>query len=167
MKKLFAFILAALLLISCVSCSGKKDGGADIIPDVDEASMGGMLWKAFADECEKNTDASTEEMASTVSAVVADVHLVVTPAEEGFLWGFDNFEIKGFEEAAVFMPMIGSIPFVGYIFRLPDGADVAAFVKDLTDNANPSWNICVTADQTVAGSLGNNVFFVMCPRSIG
>lgn len=163
MKKLFAFILAALLLISCVSCSGKKDGGADIIPDVNGGSMGGQLWNTFADEYGKNPDASAEELAGKLAGSVTEYSIVAMPVEEGFLWGFDNFEIKGFEEAAVFMPMIGSIPFVGYVFRLPDGADVAAFVKDLTDNANPSWNICVTANQTVAGSLGNNVFFVMCP----
>lgn len=163
MKKLFAFILAAVLLISCVSCGGKKSGGNDIIPDLNGASMGSQLWNTFADECEKNPDASAEELAGKLAESVTEYSIVAMPVEEGFLWGFDNFEIKGFEEAAVFMPMIGSIPFVGYVFRLPDGADVAAFVKDLTDNANPSWNICVTANQTVAGSLGNNVFFVMCP----
>ena len=34
---------------------------------------------------------------------------------------------------------------------------------DLKANANLRWNICTTADEMVAGSVGNKVFFVMCP----
>ena len=89
------------------------------------------------------------------------------PVEEGLLSGFDNFEVRGFESGAVFMPMIGSIAFVGYIFELPEGADTASFIQTLRDNANMRWNICVAADEMVTGSVGNKVFFVMCPASLG
>ena len=86
------------------------------------------------------------------------------PNSESFS-GFDNYKIEGFETAAVYMPMIGSIPFIGYVFNLGEGADVNAFIKNLTDNANPAWNICVTADQVVAGAFNNTVFFLMCPAT--
>lgn len=88
------------------------------------------------------------------------------PIEEGLLAGFDNTEIKGFKNGAVFMPMIGSIPFVGYIFELENAADAPAFIANLKKAANPRWNICVEADETVTGSVGNKVFFVMCPTSL-
>ena len=87
------------------------------------------------------------------------------PVEPGLLTGFDNAEITGFSEGVMFAPAIGSIPFVGYIFILEDGADVNAFMSTLSSNANPRWNICVTADETVVDSVGNTVFFVMCPSS--
>ena len=40
-----------------------------------------------------------------------------------------------------------------------------ADAQALTDNANPRWNICVEADQTVVGTKGDKVFFLMCPAS--
>ena len=63
----------------------------------------------------------------------------------------------------MFAPMIGSIPFVGYVFTLEEGADAAAFMQTLTDNADPRWNVCVEADETVVENADNMVFFVMCP----
>jgi len=83
--------------------------------------------------------------------------------EPGLLQGFDNAEIKGFKEGAVFMPMIGTIPFIGYVFTLEDGTEASSFIANLKANANLRWNICTTADEMVAGSVGNKVFFVMCP----
>jgi len=88
------------------------------------------------------------------------------PVSEGLLSGFGNTEIKGFKSASMFAPMIGSIPFVGYIFELNDGTDVSGFISTLKSNADLRWNICVAADEMVTGSVGNKVFFVMCPTSL-
>ena len=83
--------------------------------------------------------------------------------EAGLLTGFGNAEITGFNSGVMFAPMIGSIPFVGYVFELEDGADVDAFMQTLTDNADPRWNVCVEAEETVVENADNMVFFVMCP----
>ena len=88
------------------------------------------------------------------------------PVEPGLLSGFDNYEVTGFQEGAVFMPMIGSIAFVGYVFTLEDGADVNAFMENLKANCNPRWNICVEAEETRVASVGNKVFFVMSPMTL-
>ena len=63
------------------------------------------------------------------------------------------------------MPMIGSIAFVGYVFTLEEGADVDAFKATLEANADPRWQICVTADETIIENVGNTVFFLMSPFS--
>ena len=63
----------------------------------------------------------------------------------------------------MFAPMIGTIPFVGYVFTLDEGADVDAFMQVLSDNADPRWNICTEAEETVIESADSMVFFVMCP----
>lgn len=81
--------------------------------------------------------------------------------EPGFLPGFDA-DIEGFKKGAVFAPIIGSIPFVGYIFQLESEADVAAFTKNLADHANTNWLVCVRADETVIETVGNTVLFIMC-----
>ncbi|MBE7053353.1 MAG: hypothetical protein E7391_03660 [Ruminococcaceae bacterium] len=86
--------------------------------------------------------------------------------EEGLLSGFDNAEITGFKKGAVFMPMIGSIPFIGYVFELENASDVNTFISTLKSNANKRWNVCVEAEEMIAGSVGNKVFFVMCPKTI-
>ena len=85
--------------------------------------------------------------------------------EPGFLTGFDNTEIKGFKEGAMFAPMIGTIPFVGYVFTLDDSTNASDFISTLKSAANLRWNICTSADEMVTGSAGNKVFFVMCPKS--
>ena len=85
--------------------------------------------------------------------------------EPGFLLGFDNTEINDFKSAAMFSPMIGSIPFVGYVFELEDGVLTSDFIEKLEANANLRWNICVEAEEMVTGSSENKVFFVMCPKT--
>lgn len=91
---------------------------------------------------------------------------VASPVEPGFLAGFGNAEIKGFKEGAMFGPMIGSVPFVGYVFVLEDGASALEFITTLKANADLRWNICVEAEEMVAGSAGNKVFFVMCNKDL-
>ena len=81
--------------------------------------------------------------------------------EEGFLMGFSS-DIDGFEKAIMFGPMIGAIPFVGYVFELSSADESEAFCAKLLENADPRWNICTEADETVCGSVDNLVFFVMC-----
>lgn len=83
--------------------------------------------------------------------------------EPGLLSGFDNYEVTGFDKGAMFGPMMGSIAFVGYIFELPEDADVDAFMTSLKDNANPRWQICVEAEETTVEASGNKVFFLMSP----
>lgn len=84
--------------------------------------------------------------------------------EPGLLSGFDNYEVKGFKKGATFMPMMGSIAFVGYVFELEDNVKPADFIANLKKNANLRWNICVEAEEMVTGNVGNKVFFVMCPK---
>ena len=85
--------------------------------------------------------------------------------EPGLLSGFDNYEVKGFKTGATFGPMIGSIAFIGYVFELDGSISASDFIANLKKNANLRWNICVEAEEMVAGSSGNKVFFVMCPKN--
>lgn len=88
------------------------------------------------------------------------------PVEPGLLSGFGNTEIHGFSEGAMFGPMIGAVPFIGYVFTLEDGTDASSFISTLKGSADLRWNICVEAEEMTAGSAGNKVFFVMCNRDL-
>ncbi len=187
MKKILALILVAVMMLSLVACGQTPDEGGDvttggdvvggeqtgsdkITPAVDAGTLGETLWLAFEAALAENSDISMEELANKlVTNPAIQFFGGAMPLEVGteFFSGFGEYKIEGYESAAVYMPMIGSIPFVGYVFELSDGTDVSAFVDGLTDNCNPSWNICVTADQTVAGAIDGVVFFLMCPANLG
>ena len=108
---------------------------------------------------------STQALAeSIVSNPVIMFSAATMPVEPGLLSGFGNTEIKGFKEGTMFGPVIGSVPFVGYVFLLEDGTDAKDFISTLKSAADLRWNICVEADEMVAGHVGNKVFFVMSPK---
>lgn len=146
-----------------------EDKVAVIEPNVDANTLGGKLWAAFVAAKEEKPEISAEELANqlvTNEAIQFMGGAMALEANQEFFNGFDDYKITGYESGAVYMPMIGSIPFIGYVFELAEDADVAAFVQTLSDKANPRWNICVTAEQTVAGAYGTTVFFLMCPTSL-
>ena len=182
MKKLIAMLLALVMVLSMAAC-GKNptestnpstqgtqgtqpSGNADVTPDVSAETLGGKLWAAFEAAQTQSPSVTAEEMAN-ILATNENIQFMcgAMPIEPGFLSGFDNYEVKGFKSGAVFMPMIGSIAFVGYVFELEAGADANAFVDELTANANLRWNICVAAEEMVTAVEGNMVFFCMSPLS--
>ena len=127
-------------------------------------TVGSMLAEEFHVLKAENAAITAQEMAD---AILANPMIQFSGAsmevEEGLLTGFGNAEITGFNSGVMFAPMIGSIPFVGYVFELEEGADVDAFMQTLSDNADPRWNVCVEAEETVVENADNMVFFVMCP----
>lgn len=140
---------------------------SDILPgqtDTPSAeTMGEQLRAAFLAGITKNPDVSPEALArSLLDSPAVDFSGDVFAVQPGFLSGFSS-ELDGFSSGACFCPIIGSIPFVGYVFRLTDEAEAEAFLSQLKEKADPRWNICTEAEETVAERYGNTVFFVMCP----
>ena len=176
MKKLFSILIAATLLLSLCACGSRAPAATE--PPVHETptpsatpsetpageSMGQALLKDFTDRVNAEPELCAEELAKALlENPVIEFAGDALPVEPGLLTGFGNTEITGFAQGAMFAPMIGTIPFVGYVFVLDEGADAEAFVQTLKDNADPRWNICTEADETIAEHVGNTVFFVMCP----
>ena len=178
MKKLLIALMALTLCIGLVACGGndavvEEEVTGVIAPEVDATTVGGIHWAAFEAALAENADATVEDLAGALlfhevdGAPLNQFMGGTMPIEVGaeYFPGFDNFAITGYKACANFMPMMGSIAYVGYVFELEDGADAQAFINTLTENCNPRWQICVTADQTVAGAIGNKVLFLMCPAS--
>ena len=131
-----------------------------------DVSAAQTLLNVFYNEIGANPAATTEDLANAIMAHESIQFMpMVMPVEEGYLNGFNN-EIHGFAEAAIFAPGIGTRPFVGYIFKLADGADVEAFKANLEAEANLRWNICTSAEEMVCESVGNTVFFLMCTTTL-
>ena len=161
MKKIVALSLAVLMILGVVAC-GKAEGEKK-----EEAKKPETVGEILLDDFKKDASGSAQEIAERiVGNKIIQFMGGATPVEPGLLSGFDNTEIKGFKNGVMFAPMIGSIAFVGYVFELENASDVSAFISTLESNANKRWNICVEAEEMVTGSVGNKVFFVMCPKSL-
>ncbi len=146
--------------------SGEVVEGETTEGEVSGASVGQTLLAEFnaimAEDASLDAYTIAEKLISHESIQFMGGAMEVEP---GFMSGFDNFEVTGFDKGAMFGPMMGSIAFVGYIFELPADADVDAFMTSLKDNANPRWQICVEAEETIVEASGNKVFFLMSPMS--
>lgn len=180
MKKSISIILISLMLCSSIAFTACSDKSSDDktteeteeteaildeeakpdedVPDYGD-SKGAQIFYAFVDAT-KNSD-DLEAIATAVSAEdVTGYGCVTAPVSEGFLNGFSE-DIRGFNSGYTFAPMIGSIPFVGYIFVTDDPE---ALKDNLLSAADPRWNICTEADETFCETYGDYVFFVMLPN---
>ena len=138
--------------------------GEDTESDVSGETVGTLLAEEFHAIKAENSEITAQEMADKIlTNPMIQFGGASMEIAEGLLTGFGNAEITGFNNGVMFAPMIGTIPFVGYVFTLDEGADVDAFMQTLRDNADPRWNICTEAEETIVENADNMVFFVMCP----
>ena len=145
-------LIIAILGICLIGCGKKGNSNAEQVSD---ATIGGKYVNAFNASKGSSCDEVADELLEGVSVDYELVKMEVTP---GFLNGFDG-EIEGFEDGVMFAPMIGSIPFVGYVFKTDNPN---ALLESLKSKANMRRNICTEADEMVSASRDNLVFFMMC-----
>ena len=114
-KRLTAIFLAVLAVLTLAAC-----GQGETAP----GTMGTMLAQVFEERGKADPNLDLTDLGNTLmndSGLPIDGE--VTPVEPGLLMGFGNDEITGFAEGVMFAPVIGTIPFVGYLFRLDAGTD--------------------------------------------
>lgn len=143
-------IIAVMAVVSLAGCG--RSAAADTIAT--------QLAAEFKEIAKQETGAGVIADKLSESKVLEELSMATMPVEEGYLNGFDG-EIAGFTEGCMFAPMIGSIPFVGYVFETEDSVGL---IKTLTDHGQLNWNICTTADEMVTETEGSYVFFVMAPE---
>lgn len=194
-KKLFCVLLAGAMFAAITGCSAKTtettaatteaettvsettaeetaEAGSEEETTAEEAgesagTLGEILRLDFENRVAENADATALDLAE---GIVSNEKILFGGAtmevEEGLLTGFGNAEITGFEEGVMFGPVISTIPFIGYVFEVADEASAESLVALLSENANQRWNVCTEAEETVIGTAGDKVFFVMCPKSL-
>ena len=180
MKKVLAILMALVMVLALAACSKtpvteETSTDADVQESVEETSEAAVSGESVAQTlvAEFKALAATETDALVIGEKLAQSTAVaaIGPAamemelEENYLSGFDNYEVLGFDKCIMVAPMMGTIPFISYVFTLSEGTDADAFVQGLEDNANLRWNICTMADEMAAAAEGNLVFFVMAPVS--
>ncbi len=154
MKKIITLVLVLIMALSLAACGGNK---------AEDLTVGQTLLADFEERAEKE-DAQTIADGLLTNDVIQFMGGSIA-VEPGYLTGFGEYEVTGFEEGVMFSPMIGTIPFVGYVFDLEDGVNADEFIANLEANADLRWNICTEAEEMVSGKKGDKVFFVMSPVS--
>lgn len=166
MKKIITLLMAVLMIMSMVACNKTENVSSNNDVSSNDTSSKGTVGETLLADFKADSKGTAQEIADRlIKNEIIQFMGGATPVEEGLLSGFDNTEIKGFKEGVMFAPMMSSIAFVGYIFELPEDADVDAFKTTLKDSANLRWNICVEAEELIVENEGNKVFFLMCPKS--
>ena len=147
MKKLMTTLLCLLLLASC----GTKQ---DDIPET--RSEGTKQLKVFEKASESESDIF--KIGEALTKTDPELSLEMAEVEPGWLNGFSE-DVTGFTKGVVVAPIIGSIPYVAYVF---ESEDPEALLKELDEKHNMRWNICTEADEKVSAIKGNLVFYIMC-----
>ena len=158
MKKLVAIVLAALMALSMIACGAQKEE--------EPTTPAGILVKAFKEEAKKGS--STEDIAYALAEneILPFMTGAMELFDDEYTWFPGLTETpSGFKTAYSFGPMIGTIPFIGYVFELEDASKADAFIANLEKIADLNWNICTQADEMKSGKEGNKVCFVMAKKS--
>lgn len=133
------------------------------VNDTPTDTVASKLYELFETEIATTDDINEVANKLIEAEYFKEVSMTTMEVEPGWLNGFEN-EIKTFNNGVIFAPMIGTIPFVGYIFETDD---TELLIDELEANALLNWNICTTADEMLVKAHGNYVFFVMSPYSFG
>ena len=163
MKKILALMLAMILVISVVACGKSND--KTTAPGETTGSQNNSTEPTETKDSTGEVvvpNASVEDVMKAISEIddLKELTMMMDKAEAGYLRGFYE-EISGFKDGYVMGPMIGSIPFVGYVFQTEDNESADALLETLKSKANMRWNICTEADTMITDVKGNYVLFFM------
>lgn len=164
MKKLKLILIVMTLVFSSsllFGCGKNAETKNDTNNKNEEKSIAKILSEQFKADIKGEKD--IEIVANKISKnEVLQIQMDVSTIENGsYVDGFQT-EIKGFDKAVGIRPIIGSIPFIAYIFEVENAEK---FSENLKSNADLRWNICTEADDMEVAVVDNYVFFVMSPES--
>ena len=160
MKKIFAMLLAVVMMFGLVACGGKTTAPTTA-PTEAAATVEGTMEELLNKVVEINP---VEFMGGTMPIDLTDT------SEDG-LWnikyntGLDSAE--GLTDAAVFGPMMGSIAFSMVMVRTAEGTDVKAVAEGMKTGIDPRKWICVEADDLQVVSFGDVVMLIMVDSTSG
>ena len=164
MKKFKLFMaIAVVFTATCMTgCEKPKDDVKENTEQKqEENTVAQTLGRQFESEIENERDIEkvTKKIAENE---ILEISVDASQVKSGdYLSGFQK-EIKDFKNAYVIRPMIGTIPFIAYIFEVENSSE---FAEELKSSADLRWNICTEADEMHVVVRGDYVFFVMSPKN--
>ena len=160
MKKIFAMLLAVVMMFSLVACGGKTTEPTTA-PTQAAVKVEGTMEELLNKVVEINP---VEFMGGTMPIDLTD------KSEDG-LWnikyntGLDSAE--GLTDAAVFGPMMGSMAFSMVLVRTVEGADSKAVAEAMKSGIDTRKWICVEANDLKVAGFGDVVMLIMVNSDSG
>lgn len=158
MKKISKILLVFILVFSLSFITGCNQNNTK---ETESNTVASKLAGQFKNEIKQEKDIQKVAKSLSENEAIKIAIDVVELDKDSYITGFTN-EITGFKKAVTIRPIIGSIPFVAYIFEVDNAK---TFEKTLKENADLRWNICTEADNMETVVAGNYVFFVMSPEN--
>ena len=164
MKK-FKLYMAIAVVFTATFMTGCEKPKDDVKENTEqkqeENTVAQTLGRQFESEIENEKD--IEKVAKKIAEnEILEISVDASQVKSGdYLSGFQK-EIKDFKNAYVIRPMIGTIPFIAYIFEVENSSE---FAEELKSSADLRWNICTEADEMHVVVRGDYVFFVMSPKN--
>ena len=163
MKRFLALLLAVVMAVSMMACSGgtKETQGTDSAVGADKVPLTDSLETII----EKITTEQPVEFAPMTQP------LDLTDTSEDGLWilknntGLDNADL--IKEAAVLEPMISSIAFSMVLVRVKDAENAKEVAEQMKAGIDPRKWICVEADDILAAGYCDVVMFIMLDSNSG
>lgn len=190
MKKVFVWLMAGVLLISCAACAGKGNLKGDATENPGLMDGGTTNNNGTTD----NNGNNNQNPVKTIGQRLADDFKALlnpekmmgaramadelfkgdyltfdhatTDVQPGKLKGFGDAEITGFKEGVMIEAKTEDVPFLAYIFTLDDNTDAETFMTTLKSKADSQWNTKVKADEMFTERSEKQVFFVMSPKTL-
>ena len=144
MKKLTAFSLVLLLLLSALTGCASKTAPLD------------MALTDLVDQIYKNQDPGIGVM--TTSVDLSD------PDQVRYCTGLSSADL--ISEAVVSEPAISSQAYSLVLVRLKDAADAKAVAEEMASGINPAKWICVEADDLRTAACGDVVLLIMVSSTL-
>ena len=154
MKKLIAFCLCTVMLLSLCACGSKKEE-APAAPQIESAVvLLDTVWQSYAEE-EKfpgaGGDMDNMNMEGPGAYTVEDAELL------DMTFGLPAAEAAMVTEGASLIHMMNLNTFTAGAFRLADGTDMAAFAENVKANVLQRQWICGCPDTLVIIGVGDYV----------
>ena len=156
MKKIISAILALTMLLALTACGGNTEPEAAPVQPV-EGTMEELLNKVIE--------------LQPVEFMGGVMPLDLTDTSEDGLWALKSFtgldSAESIIEAAVYEPMMGSIPYSMVMVRLAEGADAKTVAEAMKAGIDQRKWICVEADDLLVTASGDVVMLIMVGSDTG
>lgn len=158
MKKIFAMMLAVVMVLSLAACGGNKAEETQLADDIRIESTMEELANSIIEK------QPVEFMGGLMPVDLADT------SEDG-LWMVKNFtgldSAEGLTEVAVYEPMMGSIPFSMVLVRVADENNAQTVAEAMKSGIDQRKWICVEADDLQVVGYRDVVMLIMVGSDTG
>ena len=164
MKKILTLLVLLLILVGCQKTENNisvSDNNQKIEQN-NQSEFTKMYLESFENSIE-NANKIEEIADNLINLKLTNFDLVPMSVEPGYLNGFTK-DITSFDHGVMMSPLIGTIPFVSYVFVT---SDAESLVKELSENYDLRWNICTEAENFGIASYQDYVFVIMCNDDAG